>query len=143
MRFGEGQGLWRILSPSPGEWVASQTSFHLLFFLANLILFAALYCLTLVLSDWLGAPAGSGIKRILNGAAGAATLLGILHPTLVRSCFFTDGHLTRLARWVARTFHIAEDELRGAVSFPAWWSIGVGIALFIINLFLKSPKAGP
>ena len=133
MRFGEGQGLWRILSPSPGEWVASQTSFHLL----------ALYCLTLVLSDWLGAPAGSGIKRILNGAAGAATLLGILHPTLVRSCFFTDGHLTRLARWVARTFHIAEDELRGAVSFPAWWSIGVGIALFIINLFLKSPKAGP
>ena len=90
-----------------------------------------------------GCPAGSGIKRILNGAAGAATLLGILHPTLVRSCFFTDGHLTRLARWVARTFHIAEDELRGAVSFPAWWSIGVGIALFIINLFLKSPKAGP
>ncbi len=82
---------------------------------------------------------GLGIKRILNGVAGALTLHGLIQPTLVPRCFFYNGHLTRLALWVMGKCNIGQDDLRSAISFRWWLSLLAGIGGFVVNLLLKSP----
>jgi len=111
---------------------------NLIFFIARMILIVLLYGLTIALASWLGVPMGHGVKRVLNGAAGAFTLHGMIQPAVSR-CFFYSGHRTRLASWVMATFNIDADALGGAISLRWWFSLLIGIGAFVVGLLLKSP----
>ncbi len=123
--------------------MAPVKKFQICYYLAILALATGLYFLTLALSVWFGVLIGTGLKRDLNGVAGALILLGLIQPTLVRRCFIHKrGTLTNFAHWLLATFKIGEDELVGAISFPWWLALILGLVGFLVNLFLKSPQVG-
>ena len=78
-------------------------------------------------------------REVMYGIAGAATLLGILHPAVMQRCFANrkKGQFTRLGRWAMHRFNIPEDRILSALACRWLIPIIIGIILFLVNLFLS------